>query len=161
MKKYTILASILALTGCATYHNGKMGMNFTNPEIEFAPKQVNVNIDAQNKISGSAKCTSVLWAFNSTPVRQTYGPELQTNDGNIAPDECVAGALYDAMSKSNADIIVAPQYTVAHKGILCFKNKCLHGSTQVIVSGYAGTITSIKDMDQSVVQEKQKATFAK
>ena len=145
MKKYAILAGILALTGCTTYHNGKMGMNFTNPEIEFAPKQVNVNIDAQNKISGSAKCTSVLWAFNSTPVRQTYGPELQTNDGNIAPDECVAGALYDAMGKSNADIIVAPQYTVAQQGLLCFKNRCLYGTTHVIVSGYAGSITSIKD----------------
>lgn len=145
MKKYTILASILALTGCATYHNGKIGMTITNPEIQFVPKQASVNVDTQNKISGSAKCDSVLWVFNSTPVRQTYGPELQTNDGNIAPDECVAGALYDAMSKSNADIIVAPQYTVAQQGLLCFKNRCLYGTTHVIVSGYAGSITSIKD----------------
>ncbi len=161
MKKYTILASILALTGCATYHNGKIGMTITNPEIQFIPKQASVNVDTNNKISGSAKCDSVLWVFNNTPTHQTYGPKMQTSEGNIASDECTAAALYDAMNKSNADIIVAPQYTVAHKGILCFKNKCLHGSTQVIVSGYAGTITSIKDMDQSVVQEKQKATFAK
>ena len=161
MKKYTILASILALTGCTTYHNGKIGMTITNPEIQFVPKQASVNVDTQNKISGSAKCNSVLWVFNSTPTHQTYGPKMQTSEGNIASDACIAGALYDAMSKSNADIIVAPQYTVAHKGILCLKNRCLRGSTQVIVSGYAGTITSIKDMDQSVVQEKQKTTSIK
>ena len=161
MKKYTILAGILALTGCTTYNNGKIGMTITNPEIQFVPQQASVSVDTKSKISGSAKCDSVLWVFNSTPTRKTYGPKLQTSEGNIASDACVAGALYDAMSKSNADIIVAPQYTVAQEGILCLKNKCLRGSTQVIVSGYAGTIASITDMDQSVVQEKQKATSIK
>lgn len=156
MKKIALLTSLLALTACGAYHNGRMGMNISNPEIDFVPMQTKVNVDTNKKITGVAECTSGLWIFNSAPERQTYGVSMQENAGNFASGECVAAAVYDAMNKSKADIIVAPHYTATRSGALCFGYRCLAGTTKVIVTGYAGNITSITEMDKSVVQEKQK-----
>ena len=64
--------------------------------------------------------------------------------------------MYDAVSKSNADVLVAPQYTAVRDGVLCFGHRCLFGTTQVIVNGFPGKITSIADMDADVVKEIQK-----
>lgn len=156
MKKYTILAVVLALTGCNAYHNGKIGMTISNPDLEFIPMQASVNVDTTSKLTGSAECTSRFWIFNNAPERQTYGTKLQTSAGNFASGQCVAAAVYDAMSKSTADVFVAPQYTAIRKGILCFGDKCFAGKTKVLVSGYAGKISSITNMDSTVVHEKQK-----
>lgn len=156
MKKYSILAAVLALTGCSAYHNGKSGMTISNPDLEYVPMQANVHVDTNNKLSGSAECSSTLWVFNSAPERQTYGTRMQTTEGNFASNACTAAAVYDAMNKSNADVFVAPQYTTVRKGVLCFGHRCLQGTTKVLVSGYAGKISSISNMDSSVVHEKQK-----
>ena len=156
MKKIALLSSLLALTACGTYHNGKMGMTISNPEIDFVPMQATVKVDTNKKITGVAECTSGLWIFNSAPERQTYGVSMQENAGNFASKECVAAAVYAAMNNAKADIIVAPHYTATREGALCFGHRCLAGTTKVIVSGYAGNITSITEMDKSVVQEKQK-----
>lgn len=151
--KPAILLLPLALAACGTsYHTGRMGANIDGPDVRFVPKQAKISV-SENKISGTAKCTSSLWFINSTPERQAYGVSLQTADGNLASDECTAGAVYDAISKANADVLVAPQYTVVRKGTLCFGYRCLVGSTQVIVNGYSGKITSITDMDSDVVKE--------
>ena len=40
---------------------------------------------------------------------------------------------------------------------LYFGDKCLVGTTKVLVKGYAGNITSITDTNRTVVHEKQKA----
>ena len=131
-------------------------MTISNPDIEFIPMQAKVSVDTSKKITGSAECSSTLWIFNSAPERQTYGPQLQTAAGNFASGACTAAALYDAMSKSQSDIIVAPQYTSVRDGVLCFGHRCLFGTTKIIVNGYAGKIATITDMDTSVVHEKQK-----
>ena len=91
------------------------------------------------------------------PERKTFGPKLQESAGVIASGGCVAAAVYDAMKGSDADILVAPQYTTVQNGVLCFGDKCLVGTTKVLVKGYAGNITSITDTDRTVVHEKQKA----
>lgn len=156
MKKIFLLTGVMALTACSTYHTGKTGFTITNPDVEFIPMEAKVTVDDSSKISGSAECSSLLWVFNSAPERQAYGASLQVSDGNFAPQECVAAAIYDAMSDTGADVIVAPHYTTVRNGLLCFGSKCLTGKTKVLVQGFSGKITSIKDMDKSVVQERQK-----
>ncbi|MCM1293939.1 MAG: hypothetical protein NC311_00040 [Muribaculaceae bacterium] len=156
MKKIAILSSLLALTACGTYHNGKMGMTLSNPDVEFVPMQVKVNVDASKKITGTAECGSFLWVFNNVPQRQTYGPTLQTETGNLATESCTAAAVYDAMNQSQSDVIIAPQYTSMRNGAFCFGHRCLFGTTKVIVNGYSGKITAITDKDTPIVREKQK-----
>lgn len=156
MKKIISLTSLLALCACSAYHNGKVGMTISNPDIEFIPMEAKVTVNDTTKITGSAECSSFLWFINNVPERQTYGTHLQTSEGNFASGACVAAAMYDAMSKTDADVIVAPQYTTARNGLLCFGSRCLAGTTKVMVKGFSGKITSINDMDKSVIQEKQK-----
>lgn len=156
MKKIAILTSVLALTACSSVHNGKIGMTVTNPEIQFTPQEAHVSINTNNKLSGAAECRSFLWLFNSVPKRKTFGPQLQESAGVMASNGCVAAAVYDAMKNSDADILAAPQYTTSQSGIFCFGSKCLAGTSKVLVKGYAGKITSITDMDRTVVHEKQK-----
>lgn len=145
MKKIALLSSLLALTACQTYHNGKIGMTISNPDVEFAPMQAKMNVDASKKITGTAECNSFLWVFNDAPWRQTYGTALQTESGNLASKACTAAAVYDAMNQSQADVIIAPQYTSVRDGVFCFGDRCLFGTTKVIVSGYSGKITEITD----------------
>lgn len=161
MKKYVLLGTILlSLCACSAYHTGKIGMNVNDDAVEFYPKQISLNVDSSSKISGSAECTSLFWIFNLTPEKQAYGVNLQTDSGVIASDECVAAAIYDAMSKTNADVIVAPQYTTVRDGLLCFGYRCLGGTTKVIVKGYSGKISNIHDMDKDMALAKIKNTSA-
>lgn len=147
MKKYLILTSILTLAGCGAYHTSKLGMVISNPDIQFTPQEAKIDIDSNNKITGSAECFSFLWVFNSAPERQAYGVPLQTNEGVIASSECVAGAIYDAMNKTDADVLVAPHYTTVRDGLFCFGSRCLFGNTKILVKGYPGKIKSIKDRE--------------
>lgn len=140
MKKYTIFAAVLALTGCNTYHNSKHAMTLQS-DVE-TPLQSKVEVGS--KVTGTATCNSFLYVINSTPERQTYLPSSNFDQNAIGGNKCVAGALYDALSKSSADIIISPQYTTMRKGFLCFGERCMIGQSQVIVTGYAGKITSIK-----------------
>lgn len=156
MKKLIALTSILALAACSTVHNGKVGMTISDPDVQFTPQEAKISINTGSKLSGSAECSSFLWLFNNIPERQTYGYNLQTSEGVIASKDCVAAAVYDAMKNSDADIIVAPQYTTARNGFLCFGSRCLFGTTKVLVKGYSGKITSITDMEREVVQARQK-----
>ena len=64
--------------------------------------------------------------------------------GNQAFDECTAGAVYNAISKNNSDLLVEPQYTTVKNGFLCTMFGCLYSDTKVIVSGYSAKIKSIK-----------------
>ncbi len=154
--KSAILLLPLALAACGTYHTGRIGATINGPDMQFVPKQAKISV-SENKTTGTAKCSSILWVFNSAPERQAFGPSLQTSSGNFASDACTAAAMYDAVSKSNADVLVAPQYTAVRDGMLCFGHRCLFGTTQVIVNGFPGKITSIADMDADVVKELQKS----
>lgn len=156
MKNIAILTSVLVLVGCGAYHTGKTGMVISDPGIKYTPQEAKISVNTNNKLSGSASCSSFLWLFNNAPERQAYGVQLQTEDGVMASGECVAAAVYDAMSKTDADILVAPQYTTVRNGLLCFGQRCLVGTTKVLIKGYEGKITSIKEKEHSVVQDKQK-----
>ncbi len=162
MKKTAFLLLPLALAACGTtYHTGRMGATIGGVDMQFIPKQAKINVDTDKRITGTAKCTSNFWFFESAPERQAYGPGLQEDAGNFASKACMAAAMYDAISKTNADILVAPQYTAVQDGVFCFGRRCLHGTTQVIVSGFSGKISSVTDVDPEVVKELQKGAASK
>lgn len=154
MKKITTLLSICILAGCNAYHTGRIGINSSNPEMDFVPKEAKISVDTNNKLTGSAECSSFLWIFNSVPERQTYGVSIQANDGNFASSECIAAAVYDAMKNSDADAMYGLQYTAVRSGFLCFGDRCFNGNTKIIVKGYPGKITSITDSEHRKSKDK-------
>ncbi len=140
MKKILIFLP-LALIACTDYHNSKLGMSFD--------ERVNTNVSAQiaadnTKISGSAECWEFLFFLHADPEKQTYIPEMMNKAGNLANNACTAGAVYDAVSKNNSDLLISPQYTTVKNGLLCTPIGCLFGHTKAIVSGYSAKITAIK-----------------
>ena len=148
MKKTLAILGVLALTGCGAYHTGRIGVDSPSElKMDFVPKEAKISIDTNNKLTGTAECTSFLWLFNSAPERQTYGVSVQSNDGNFASSSCVAAAVYDAMKNTDADAMYGLQYTAVRKGTLCFGSRCLVGNTKIIVKGYPGKITSITDKE--------------
>ena len=140
MKKLFILTSVLALAACQTYHTGKTGLQIDNSVKNNLTSSIHVG----PKVSGTADCNEFLFFFGSSPDKQAYIPSMMSRAGNQAYDACTAGAVYDAISKNNSDILVEPQYTTVKKGFLCTPIGCLFGNTKVIVTGYSASITSIK-----------------
>jgi hypothetical protein len=136
MKKYLL---ILALAGCSSYQNTKLGVG--NPEVDInkAPS-LNANVAVGEKITGKASCQEILF-IKSKPYHQTYGINLQITDIE-ADSSCVAGAIYDAMNKNNADVLIAPSYTVIRDEFLCipYTRHCIYSNTEVLVSGFSGKL---------------------
>ena len=156
MKK-VLLATIagLMLTACsATTHKGIEGAKFSDDMIESRPMQVSVV--PGEKIQGSARCRSFLFFTLNAPEREAYGAQIQTNDGNFEAGNCTRGAVYDAISKGKADVLLAPQYTASGKTFGCLFGHCLYSDSTVEVVGYKGTFKDIKEMPEEVIKERFK-----
>lgn len=161
MKKIVMLMMLaVMMVGCSSiqYNNAREGVRLgSNELIKMYPMQAELEVG--EKIRGVAECEKWFGFFYSKPQKQTYGTMLQNESGNIAARECTRGAIYDAISKSGADTIVAPKYTTIQKRDLCIlgiKSLCLHVVDQVMVSGYKGTVKNIKPMDKELVDFKWK-----
>lgn len=157
MKKILfVVLIILSVAGCSSveYHNGRNSLVVQNITIE--PKPLQADIKVGQKITGVAECESWFGFYTKQPTEQTYGAELQVPEGNFVPSQCTRGALYDALNKYNADVIVSPHYTSFKKGDLCILGFCIHTVNKVIVTGYKGNIENISTMEKAVVIERQK-----
>ena len=139
MKKTLLISSLLALSACTSYHTGKKGMQISSG----INHNLSASIDVGNKVTGTAVCSEFLFFIKSAPEKQAYIPEMVSKVGNQAYDECTAGAVYDAISKNDSDILVEPQFTTVKDGFLCTRFGCLFGNTKIIVTGYSAKIKSI------------------
>ena len=141
--------------GCSTaeYHNGRNSILLKNIEVEPQPLQADIRVGQQ--ISGVAECESWFGLRTKKPKKQTYGVDLQVPEGNFVPDPCTRGAIYDALTKNNADIIIAPRYTSVKKGKFCILGLCLHVIDQIIVTGYKGKIMNLRPMEADVIKSRQ------
>ena len=156
MKK-TLLVTAAAMTLCAcsaTTHQGIEGARFSDVVIESRPLQVSVV--PGEKITGSARCRSILGITLNAPEKEAFGAHMQTTDGNFEGGACTRGAVYDAISKANADVLLAPQYTVSGKTFGCLFGHCLYSDSSVDVVGYKGTFKNVKEMPEDVIKERFK-----
>lgn len=157
MKKWMYLAAVaVCVTGCSSMETRNGRNNMLVDDISIEPKPMQAEIQVGPKISGVAECEKWFWFWTKQPAKQTYGTSLQMPDGNFSTGPCTRGAIYDALTKNNADMIVAPKYTAVQKGELCVLGKCMHRVNQIIVTGYKGNIKDISPMQESVVIERQK-----
>ena len=157
MKKVVIAVLVsLGVVGCSSmeHHNGRNSVLVQNAVIEPNPLQADIKVGAQ--ISGTASCESWFGFLTKKPQRQTYGAVLQVADGNVAPSACARGAIYDALNKSGADMILVPQYTSVRKSEGCIFGWCIHHEDKIIVTGYKGTLGNIVPMEEEVVLERKK-----
>lgn len=156
MKKILLFGLLASFSiGCSTaeYHQGRQSIRLQNIEVEPQPLQANIQVGPQ--ISGVAECESWFGFRIKKPKKQTFGAGLQVTQGNFAPDPCTRGAIYDALTKNNADIIITPRYTSVKKGNLCIFGLCLNVVDQIIVTGYKGKVTNIRPMDEDVIKARR------
>ena len=155
MKKYFLLAGMIALTACSTTtHRGINGGDFANAVVETRPMQISVVPGA--KVKGSARCTSFLGFTINAPEKEAYGATMQTTDGNFEAGRCTRGAVYDAVSKANSEMLLAPQYIVSGKTFGCFLGHCLYSDSRVDVIGYAANYAYLREMPEDVIKERFK-----
>lgn len=156
MKKLLILEALLILLiACSSVeqHNGRQSVLMNTVAIEPRPLQADIQVG--KAISGVAECETWFGFITKQPQKQTYGVDMQEPQGNYAPNACTRGAVYDALSKSNADVIVAPRYTSIKKKNWCILGLCLHSVDQIIVSGYKGDVVNLRPMDEEIVKKRR------
>lgn len=155
MKKLFIACLMVhLLAGCSQYHRGAESMNITHDAIRVRPMEARVAVGG--RIQGSASTKTLFGIPLVSPDRESFGVNMQVPEGiSTAHDESVRGAVYNAMNRSGADIIVAPQYAVDSFHFLCLLDKwlCVYRSSDVTVSGYKGNYYGIRDMDDGLARE--------
>ena len=148
MKKLVLVTLLAAyLAGCTT-------INSSQPSGHLkldADAGIKADVTVGEKISGSSSITflCLLWCFQlpGGPDRFAEGVDYQAHSlsavhtpfGVLDPFGHVkAAAAYDAVKKSNADVIIAPRYVIEANDFLLFK------TVNTTVTGYKGTIRGFK-----------------
>lgn len=164
MKNLTSLLAVclmLCAYSSVEYHNGKRGVYLGNIEaVEILPLQAEVEVE-NTVISGVAECERWFWFLTKKPAKQTYGVSLQIPNGNFSPNACTRGALYDALSKNNAQYIFAPRYTAVKKGNWCILGLCLHQVNQIIVTGQKANIKHVRQTQEDILELRRKSPYIK
>ena len=143
MKK-KILATLcyaLLLGGCTTVHQSQLSSPLSGPPIET--NKLMADIEVGKKIEGEASKFCLFYFFCFSPDK--YADGVAYSAGNVDhrfffdyASDVKSAAAYDAVAKSNSDVIVAPQYIVEHNNYFIFR------TINATVKGYQGTIKSIK-----------------
>lgn len=161
MKKLIVplLLSVVLSSGCIAHNTNTASAPL---QVRLTANELKADVAVGDKISGQSKITYFLGIpFGSSNkyadgilydgaivtqagVYNPYSPQAQDLFsslfslfvGNIQ-QEAAAQAAYDAITKSGADIIIAPRYVLDVQDFWIVKN------VEAQVSGYKGTIKSI------------------
>ena len=147
MKKIVITSIILLFTGC-TLKNSDNLSNSIDINIEA---NLEASITVGDKITGTGYETIILGVFRVPGTR--YSAHGVTTDATSTSenlgympisyalnfiDYAKGEAVHDALTSSNADLIISPQFIITEENFLLYKTiKCE-------VNGYKGTIKNIK-----------------
>lgn len=142
MKKFNILVCVVVLaflSGCAS-----LNMSQPSGSVDAVVKtDLKADISVGEKISGESKSNIIMGLF-SFGGDSKFADGVNYNGGSslsmgLNPVDAVkSAAAYNAVTKSGADIIVAPKYIIEVNSYVVFK------TIKVTVTGYKGTITGIK-----------------
>ena len=151
MKKFVaplLLLSVVVLASGCISHNGNTAS--APLHVNLVANDLKADVTVGEKISGQAKMTYfMIFEFGGTGKYAdgvSYDGTSTQLGGNLFSSllagDTYAGvkssAAYDAISKSNADIIISPRYVVDVQDFGIFK------TVEVKVTGYKGTIKSIR-----------------
>jgi hypothetical protein len=144
MKRFAALiigiAALTVICGCASTHVSQ----WSSPLDVKLEANITPLLEIGDEIKGSATITRILF-FSSGASEFADGVEFTTGAGSLgysmfgnAISEGKAAAAYDACSKTGADVIIAPRYTVETKDYV------VYAKTVVNVKGYKGVFKGLK-----------------
>lgn len=134
-------AALTVICGCTSTHVSQWSSPLdVKLEVNLTP-----NIETGEEITGSATITRILF-ISSGATTFADGVEYAGADtGNLgfslfgdAIAEGKAAAAYDACVKANADVIIAPRYTVETKSYV------VYAKTTINVKGIKGVFKGLK-----------------
>ena len=122
---------VIILGGCASTNKSHVFSDLTvSTQSEL---DADISVDLDKKLSGTAKATYLLNIF-----QLSGDTEFADGYGGMGPvGKAKSAAAYKAISGSDADVLVSPQYVVD------FTNNVFIQDVTVTVTGYGGKITSI------------------
>tara|TARA_B100000959_G_scaffold26255_1_gene25397 strand:+ start:467 stop:898 length:432 start_codon:yes stop_codon:yes gene_type:complete len=122
---------VIILGGCASTNKSHVFSDLTvSTQSEL---DADISVDLDKKLSGTAKATYLLNIF-----QLSGDTEFADGYGGMGPvGKAKSAAAYKAISGSDADVLVSPQYVVD------FTNNVFIQNVSVTVTGYGGKITSI------------------
>ena len=138
MRKIILLISLLVITACTTLNQSTIGV----PVNVSATTHLDVDVEVGEKIYGEANATILFgkWCIDC-PNEYADG----VFGGAYSPIK--AAAVYEAVTSSDADLIVNPQYVVVEE-----KNVFLT-DVYIKVTGYKGTINKIDNCPNCATEE--------
>lgn len=124
----------LFLVGCTNTYVSQ----FSAPlEVKFETQKVPM-VDVGPEIKGHAVIHRLLfftWGVNNFADGVNYGGGSESIGFSLDTNynEGKAAAAYDACNRNNADVIIAPRYTLTNE------NYWVYSKTAFVVKGYKGT----------------------
>lgn len=144
------IASLIA--GCSTkIEASKIGSPLS---VEMNKVYVQPIVESKNEpITGSASVHSILglisWGPNAQAIGVDYGFKALSF---TSPSDTVArnAASYEATTKANADVILAPQYILTKKDYVVYKK------INCVVKGYPGFLKGVKVINPDTEDAEKK-----
>jgi|TARA_B100001964_G_scaffold212580_1_gene248739 hypothetical protein len=133
---------VIILGGCASTNKSHVFSDLTvSTQSEL---DADISVDLDKKLSGTAKATYLLNIF-----QLSGDTEFADGYGGMGPvGKAKSAAAYKAISGSDADVLVSPQYVVD------FTNNVFIQNVSVTVTGYGGKITSINKRPSNTLNFK-------
>lgn len=152
------LSFSILLGGCTRFTTNTKGSDVTVGDVEGVPMEVDINVG--EKISGTCVYKSLFGFAIESPSKLAYGVEYEHQAYRVN-SECIQGATYQAITKSNADVVIAPRYFSDEYTFLClpFIDACVWRTQNMTVTGYKGTYGSFNKLapDMRKYREMQKS----
>ena len=132
-------SAIFVFTGCTSFETNRSGEPVKVDITAKAKPEIDLGKDM---VTGNASTSSLFgvltWGVDKEAVGVNYGT---TSGSSLFGDPNAMaknGAAYDACSKSNADILVAPRYNITTNDYIVFKQ------VNCEVKAFPGKIKSIE-----------------
>jgi len=145
-----VALNILVLWSCTSLTKSQFSAPFySNVNAEH----IKADVVTGEKISGSASKTTIFKIFSfGLPGKYASGVNYGNSSGfaGVGYDSfslAKEAAAYDAVSKSNADIIVNPEYVIEENDYFLFS------TVHVTVTGFKGTIKGLKNEEPVTPKE--------
>lgn len=145
MKRSLILTGLLSValitSACTTTHTNVLSSPF---DVTASANELKADIKVGDKITGSSVTKTLFGVFRIEGGNKFADGVSYNKEANYfkflggAVEEAKASAAYNAVHDSGADVIVAPKYVVEVEDNFFTKKYT------VVVTGYKGTITGIK-----------------
>ncbi len=138
----SLLFLILA-SGCSSLHKSQPSSGLSISPVTSKELHADITVNINKKLSGAVSRTKIFGITTSGPKHYSDGVAFSGSGGFLnsffGSDDLKAAAAFKAMNKSDADVLVAPQYIVSEEGFLFFYSK-----VSVKVTGYPGVIKKIE-----------------